>query len=427
MPKAYLETYGCSANLADTEMMKGLLQRKGFELVRTPEQADISIVNTCAVKDATEKRMVQRIKTLSAKPLIVAGCLPEARRGLAERLAPNASVLGPDAIGSIGEMASSAISGRRIEDFSRQNKVLLPKVRANPTIDIIEISSGCLSSCTFCATKLARKDILSYRPAAIRQAVQLAVADGCKEIWLTSQDASAYGADIGTDIASLLESVCAVDGDFMVRLGMMNPLHFLKGKRLSELLETYRNAKVFKFLHLCVQSGSDTVLADMQRGYAVSDFKRIVAAFRAEMPEITVWTDIIVGFPTETYTDFAQTMELLEEVKPDMANVSKYSARPGTKASVMAQLPVDAKQERSRRLSELVGKISLEKNVQWKGWKGTVLVDEYDKRLGVWTGRNYAYKKVAMRGNFRHGQKVEAEIVNAGIAHLEGRLLAASN
>lgn len=400
MPKVYVESYGCAANLHDTEIMKALLARAGYEETSSPEQADVLLINTCTVKTPTANRMVHRIATLSGygKPLIVAGCFAKAQPELVERINPRASLLGPDAVDEVVRVAEIALSGGRasVLDGRRAEKTILPSVRTNPVVEIVEVSSGCLSSCTFCQTKLARGTLFSYRPATIRERVRAAVEEGVKEIWLTSQDMSAYGRDIGTNLAELLRSITRnVQGDYRIRVGMMNPLHFRK-LELQELIEAYLDVHVFKFLHLCVQSGSDKVLRDMRRGYTVADFEEYVSAFRSAIPDMTLMTDVIVGYPTEEEEDFEMTLRLLERTRPDFVNISRFFPRPKTEAAKLRQLRPEVVNRRSREITELCEEIALRNMSKWIGWSGPVLIDEVGQK-GEVIGRTDHYRPVVIR------------------------------
>lgn len=421
MPKVYSEVYGCSANVSDNQIMLGMLQQSGFEIVQNPHDADLGLITTCAVKTPTVDRMTFRIRDFSklGKPLIVSGCLTKTERKMIERLNPDASLLGPDSVTKIVEVAQKTLNGERTVEIERsgREKVSLPHLRTNPVVDIVQINSGCLSNCTFCATKLARGNLFSYRPHLIREQIKKSLKEGCKEFWITSQDSSAYGRDIGVNLPDLLESICKIEGKFFVRVGMMNPLHF-KNVEINDLVEVYKSEKIFKFLHLCVQSGSNKVLRDMRRGYEVEDFIEYVKKFRKEIPEITIETDIIVGFPTERDEDFQNTVELLEKVKPNLVNVSKYSARKGTAAARMRQIDQKAVNERSRKLHVLWRKIAEEENKKWVGWRGKVLIDEKIDS-GV-IGRNYAYKPIVLHESLHLGEEVEVKISAASSNFLVG-------
>jgi threonylcarbamoyladenosine tRNA methylthiotransferase CDKAL1 len=427
LPKIYSEVYGCSANRSDYEIMLGLLKSNGFELVDSANKSDINLLVTCTVKTPTANRMIFRIKELTKtnKPLVVAGCFAKAEPEVVEKLNPNASLIGPNSIDKIVDVVYKTLSGRKsIEINGSVEKANLPHFRTNPIIDIVEINSGCTSFCSFCETKLARGNLISYRPDKIRDQIRKAVAEGCKEIWITSQDTSAYGRDIGTNLPELLESITRIEGEFMVRVGMMNPLHFKKVE-IEDLIQVYKNEKVFKFLHLCVQSGSNKVLKDMRRGYNVEDFIYYVEKFRKEIPEITLETDIIVGFPTETEEDFEETVKLIKEVRPDVVNISKYSPRPGTAAAKMKQLDPKIVNERSKIMYELTKKIALQNNKsKWLNWEGKVLIDEKGNRENTWMGRNYAYKPIVVESSENlFGKFVDLKVVEVKSNYLIGNLL----
>ncbi len=424
--KVYGEVYGCSANKADHEMMLGLLKKSGMEIVDSMDESDINIITTCAVKTPTVNRMIFRSRELTKenKPLIVAGCLSkiDKERNLVREINPKASFVGPDSITKIVDVAHATLNGESVLSLERvfEEKIGLPRIRANPIVDIIEISGGCLSKCSFCATKIARGDLYSYRPHSIREQINQSLKEGVKEIWLTSQDSSAYGKDIGTNLPSLLESVSGIEGNFLVRVGMMNPLHFKKVE-IKDLISAYKNDKIFKFLHLCVQSGSNKVLKMMRRGYAVEDFVSYVERFREEIPELTLMTDVIVGHPGEEEDDFEQTVELVKAVGPDLVNLSKFGARPGTAAAKMGLVPTNVVSVRSRKLWKTIRKTCLERNKFWKGWEGKVLIDEMND--GFVTGRNYAYKPIVIKNtDLKLGEEAFVKVRGVSNTFLRGEL-----
>ncbi|MFQ5759106.1 MAG: radical SAM protein, partial [Candidatus Bathyarchaeia archaeon] len=249
------------------------------------------------------------------------------------------------------------------------------------------------------------------------------VASGAKEVWLTSQDMACYGRDIGVTLADLLEKICNIEGTFLVRIGMMTPNYTLAN--LDRLVEAYQHRKIFKFLHLPVQSGDDEVLRRMQRFYTIEDFNQIVAMFRKAIPNITIATDVICGFPGETSEAFEKTMHLIEKVKPDIVNVSKFFPRPNTPAEKLEpKIPPSEIKERSKKMAELVRRIALEKNQAWKDWKGQILVDEKGKKPGSWIGRNFAYKPVVVKSRESLlGRIVNVHVVKAFQTYLRAELL----
>ncbi|MBU4501445.1 MAG: radical SAM protein, partial [Nanoarchaeota archaeon] len=199
--------------------------------------------------------------------------------------------------------------------------------------------------------KQARGDLKSYKPKDIIKEVKKAVKESCKNIHLTAQDTGCWGMDTKEKLSNLLNEVCKLLGDFEVRLGMANPNHIIKN--LEELIKAYKNPKMKKFLHIPVQSGSNKVLKDMKRKYTVQQFNKIVKKFRKEIPEIHIATDVILGFPTETKSDFKKTFNLIKEIKPEVLNISRYGIRQGTEAAKMKQLPVQEISKRSIAIHKL--------------------------------------------------------------------------
>ena len=420
MAKIFVEAYGCSASFADSEMISGLIVNGGHTLATDSSESDLNLIVTCSVKDTTANKMMHRIKSLKTKPLIVAGCLPKAEKSNVEKFSENASLLGPNSLGKTLDVINSTLSGRKqiaLED-SDLSKVGLPKVRLNPTVGIVEIASGCMSECTFCQTKLSKGDLSSYRLGDIVRQVQTEIKEGCKEVWLTSTDNGCYGLDIGTDLPTLVNAVSEIQEDFMIRVGMMNPMYMPRIKQ--KLIESYDNDKVFKFLHLPVQSGSDKVLNDMKRGHTSETFREIVKRTKDRFDDFTISTDIIVGFPSETEEDFQKTLTLLDETKPDVVNLSKYSARPGTDAAELKQIDAAEIKRRSKIIFEQINKISLESNKKWIGWKGKVLFDENTEE-GI-KGRNYAYKPIAVQEKVNIGDSHIVEIIDATRKRLIGKI-----
>jgi len=421
MAKIWVEAYGCSASFADSEMISGLIVNGGHTLVQDPSESDLNLIVTCSVKDATATRMVHRIKQSQSKPLVVAGCMPKAERHTVEKFAQNASMMGPNSIGKTLQVIESTLNGSKVvalEDTDL-SKVGIPKIRLNPAVGIVEIANGCMSECTFCQTKLAKGDLQSYRIGDITRQVKLELDDGCKEVWLSSTDNGCYGLDIGEDLSSLIDQVVQIPENFRIRVGMMNPM-FMPRIR-DNLLKSFENTKVFRFLHIPVQSGSNVVLNDMKRGHTVETFKNVVNKFRTKFGSFTISTDIIIGYPTETQENFEETIELLKETTPEVVNISRYSRRPGTVAAEMPQIDVTEVKRRSKQATELINKISLENNKKWVGWKGDVLFDE--NLDGQIKGRNFAYKPIFVNEVAEIGQICSVKVVDATIHSLIGEIV----
>ena len=420
MAKIFIESYGCSASAADSEMIAGMVSNGGHAIVNSPAESDLNIVVTCSVKDATANRMIHRIKSLRTKPLVVAGCLPKAERKTVERFAGGASMLGPNSLGKTLQVVNSTLQGTKLAalDDTDITKTGLPKIRLNPTVGIIEIASGCLSECTFCQTKLAKGDLKSYRIGDIVRQVENEVDDGCKEIWLTSTDNGCYGFDIGTDLPELVGAVSQIPRDFKIRIGMMNPMYMPRISR--KLIESYDMPNVYKFLHVPVQSGSDRVLHDMKRGHTARTFGDMVQKIRRRFEDFTISTDVIVGFPSETIEDFEETINMICRTRPDVVNLSRYSARPGTEAAKWKQIDEAEIKRRSKTVFGLISKISLENNKRWIGWEGKVLFNEMTDN-GV-KGRNFAYKPVFVREHVEVGRAHTVRIEQATVNSLLGKI-----
>ncbi len=410
MAKIWVEAYGCSASFADSEMISGLIVNGGHTLAKNSSESDLNLVVTCSVKDATANKMIYRIKKLKTKPLVVAGCLPKAEQATVEKFSENASLLGPNSLGKTLQVIESTLDGKRmvaLEDTDL-SKVGLPKVRLNPTVGIVEIATGCMSECTFCQTKLSKGELNSFRIGDIVRQVNKEIEDGCKEVWLSSTDNGCYGLEIDTDLPTLINSVSEIPKDFKIRVGMMNPMYM---PRICDgLLKSYENNKVFRFLHVPVQSGSDKVLNDMKRGHTAKTFRKAVKRFRSKFPNFTISTDVIVGFPSETEADFDQTIELLEETRPDIVNLSKYSQRPGTEAATWKQIDVLEVKRRSKLVFELSRRISHENNKKWIGWIGDVIFDE--RTDDAIKGRNFAYKPIFVKDYVEIGERHQVTITD---------------
>jgi threonylcarbamoyladenosine tRNA methylthiotransferase CDKAL1 len=394
MSSIYIESYGCSASQNEAEIISGLLQEAGSNIVDSEKAADLIILVTCYVKTPTEHRILDRIgklqKNYPDKKLVISGCMPEGMYWKLNRIAPTASMVSTNHVKKIVEAVERSLEGKKVEFLGKSDeiKVCLPKMRKNPLIDIVPISSGCNSSCSYCCVRIAKGKLFSYPREKIIDEVTDSVRSGCKEIWITSQDNASY--DNGK-LPELISDISRIPGKFLVRIGMMNPDNVLP--ILPELIKSYKSDKIYNFFHLPVQSGDNEILRRMNRKYAVADFERIVREFGKEL-KYQLWTDVIVGFPGETEKQFKNTVELIERIKPDWVNVSKYGARPNTPASKMEQLDSKVVNKRSQVLSELVRKLSLENNNKWIGWQGEILVSKKGNKENQWFGRNFAYKAV---------------------------------
>jgi len=422
--RVYVKSFGCSANLADGEVIAGCLSKAGFEVVDEPQDAEILLYNTCAVKSPTENRVIDILrKAPRDKRLVVTGCLPLINFERLKNEVEFDGVTGPAPGAKIVEILCRVVAGEKVVFLGGVSKpsLCLPRIPVNPVVSIVPINYGCLGNCSYCCVHFARGRLRSYLIDEIVERVKQDLVSGAREVWLTSQDTACYGKDLGASLADLLRRICGIEGEFFVRVGMMNPNHVMG--MLDELVEAYKCGRVFKFLHLPVQSGDDEVLELMNRRYTVEDFKRIVQAFREEIPRLTLSTDVICGFPGESRDAFEQTKKLVREIQPDIVNVSKFFSRPRTPAEKMVSLPPKEVKMRSREVAELSRRISFERNRAWMGWEGTVLFDEKGKGES-WMGRNFAYKPIVVKGSESLvGTFVQVRVVNAFSTYLEAEVV----
>jgi len=392
--RVYIETFGCTFNKGDSEIMAGILSKKGIRLVDTIEEADLIIINTCYVKHPTEHKVINRIKKVQelhpSKPLIVAGCMIEIDPEKLEKIAPRASWIGPHKIHKIYKVANWTVAGERIKETGSSpiRKAGMPKIRFNPHIHIIQLCEGCLGECSYCCTRFARGKLQSYPIDAIKKEAEDALLEGCKELQLTAQDTAAYGRDIGRSLPELLDELTSLGDNFRIRVGMMHPKNVLD--ILEDLIDAFKSEKIYKFLHLPVQSGNNKVLEDMGRGYTVEDFKYIVESFREKIPEISIATDIIVGYPTEDERAFQDTCKLLREIKPNFIHLSKYKHRPGTLSSSLKELDFNIVKKRSKIIEKIKSEITIEDNIKLVGTSQEILVVEKGKK-GGFIGRTNSY------------------------------------
>jgi threonylcarbamoyladenosine tRNA methylthiotransferase CDKAL1 len=426
--QVFIKNFGCSSNVADGEVLAGCLAQEGFQLAKSELEADLIIFNTCAVKGPTENRIIDALKNAPKdKKIVVAGCLPKISF---ERLCREANfdgAVGPALGKEIVDVVRRVLAGERVIDLAAAKEkplLSLPRHTSNPVVSIIPVNFGCLGSCAYCCVILARGHLRSYNIKEITERLQSDYAACAKEFWITSQDTASYGRDVGTDLAELLTSIGGLAGNFRVRVGMMTPN--LVTDMQSRLIIAFDNPKIFKFLHLPIQSGDDTVLQHMRRFYTSAEFRGIVNTFRNEFPKLTLATDVIVGFPGETTEAFDNTLRLLEEVKPDVINVSKFFARPKTVAAKIKEGLVDKEEtkRRSTAASELAKRLSAEQNLRWVGWSGEMLVDEKGKIEGSWVGRNFAYKPIVIKSNDNLlGKTLQVKLVEASGTYLKGTIL----
>ncbi|XP_055833450.1 uncharacterized protein LOC129902297 [Solanum dulcamara] len=350
----YIKTFGCSHNQSDSEYMAGQLSAFGYALSDNPDEADLWMINTCTVKSPSQSAMDTIIsKGRSAKkPLVVAGCVPQGSRNLKEL--EGVSIVGVQQIDRVVEVVEETLKGHEVRLLTRKTlpALDLPKVRKNKFVEILPINVGCLGACTYCKTKHARGHLGSYTVDSLVGRVKNVIVDGVREIWLSSEDTGAYGRDIGVNLPILLNAIVAelpLNGSTMLRIGMTNPPYILE--HLKEIADVLCHPCVYSFLHVPVQSGSDSILGEMNREYTVDEFRKVVDTLMELVPGMQIATDVICGFPGETDEDFAQTVDLIKDYKLAQVHISQFYPRPGTPAARMKKVPSNVVKQRSRELT----------------------------------------------------------------------------
>ncbi len=415
--KFYIKTYGCTANKADESLIKGIILEKKHSIVDNIENSDIIIVLTCTVINTTEQKILSKLKKYKklGKKIIVAGCMASVQSNKIKEILPDAKLLPPQYSHHIFDL----IENNKIH-FKEKDKTIFPK-KYNSVFAPISISEGCMFSCSYCITTIARGKLRSFPIDEIKKEVCFAVKNNCKEIQITSQDTSSYGLDRKKNLGDLLLKISKVEGDYRIRVGMMNP-HTCK-KNFELIQSGFNNSKIFKFIHLPVQSGDDLILKKMNRKYFVNDFFEITEKFKKKFPDMTLATDIIVGFPTEDKDQFKKTTELIKKIKPDITNITRFSARPKTLAKKMeGRIDTEIVKERSKKLTQICKKISYEKNKDKLGKTYNVLITEKGKN-NTFVSRNDNYKPVVLKENVEIGQFYKVKITNYAPTYLVGSII----
>lgn len=418
--KVYLETHGCTFNQADGEIMASIIQ-ESHDLIDNIEDADVVILNTCYVKLPTEQKMITKIdkikKQFPDKKLIVGGCMVEVDPVRLNKFAGDACWIGPHKLDKINEVIDKAVSGEIVHEYGKTSLIKAGKFnkRFDSLTHILQICEGCNGGCTFCCTKIARGFLISYPIDVIVEEAKEAISNGCKELQVTAQDSACYGLDSGESFSDLLNQLANIEGDFRIRVGMMHPKS-LKGQ-LDEVISAFKNnEKIYNFVHIPIQTGSPKVLEEMNRLHTLEDYKEMIRKFRKEIPDLSIATDIIIGYPTETEEDFQQTVDLLYEIKPDIIHISKYMHRPGAKSSSLTEIDHQTMKKRSHRINEVKTEVMLENNKKYENSIQTVLIAG-EGSTGGFVGYTNSYKNVIV-DNVDIGTFVDVKIVEGKRTYL---------
>jgi tRNA-2-methylthio-N6-dimethylallyladenosine synthase len=434
--RVYLETYGCQMNVADSEMMLGVLGTAGYAATSEPGDADLILINTCAVRDNAEERVFARasiLKELKQKNprllLGIAGCMAEHLKEKIHERAPYVDlIVGPDGYRRLGDHLVRAAGGEAVRDTVLDRDETyegLDPVRVDETgvRGRVTIQRGCDKFCTFCVVPYTRGRERGVAPREILRQVRALAADGCREVQLLGQTVNSYRYEDVT-FAQLLRAVAAVDGIERVRFMSPYPLDF-SAETIAAMAE---NPKISKYVHLPLQTASDSVLERMRRGYDFAAFKALVHALRAAMPGIAISTDILVGFCDETEAEFAANLDALEELRFEGAFLFAYSEREGTYAArkMPDTVPEAVKQ---RRLAEAIAvqrRITTEIHAAQVGTRDRIMIEGVSKRSAhEYLGRTETLRSVIVPAGpgIAPGALVDVIIERANTATLFGRVV----
>ena len=436
-PRYLLRTFGCQMNEHDSERIAGLLTADGYVSTDEAAEADVVVFNTCAIRENADNRLYGNLGHL--RPLkernprmriVVAGCLAQKDGGLIRDRAPWVDVVvGTHALPGLLDLLHRAEAEGAQMDVREYTEVFpsaLPARREVAHHAWVSIAVGCDNACTFCIVPLVRGPQLSRPLGDVLAEVRGLARDGVIEVTLLGQNVNTYGRDLTVSgsprrplFAELLRAVNDVEGLRRIRFTSPHPHDFT-----PDVVEAMAESEhVCEHIHFPLQSGSDRVLKAMQRSYRRERYLGWLERIRAEIPDIAVSTDIIVGFPGETEEDFGDTLDVVRRARFDQAYTFQYSPRPGTRAGLMDdQIPKAAVQERFDRLVELQEAISLERMREQVGTTVEVLVEGTGRKGGV-QGRTRTNRVVHLAGVLAPGTFLDARIVSAHPHHLSGELV----
>lgn len=427
--KAHIRTFGCQMNQYDSEVIRGLLNREGYIFVDSPEEADLVLVNTCSVRTSAEKRALNTLRHLVGLKtkrgnlkIGVCGCM-------AERLNSHLFIEGVDFIlgpGNIKDLPSILRSLNEGKTRIIATKgIREPKDEGRPLglglSSFLPISFGCNRFCSYCIVPFVRGRQRSRDMDEILDEARRLIRDGCKEITLLGQQVNAYGEDLGEgiDLPTLLRGLDSMDGRFWIRFITSHP-----AKMTNRLIEVMASSKrICEQIHLPLQSGSNRILKRMGRGYTMEEYMDVIKTLREAIPNISITTDIIVGFPGEEDSDFEETLNAIDGIGFDGAFVFRYSPRPGTRAfSFGDDVKEVVKLERLERVVDLQGRITEKRNRELVGKVEEVFVFEKNPRGEGFLGRTRTNKVVVFDGSVDMvGEFIKVKIMDGGRWHLKGR------
>jgi MiaB-like tRNA modifying enzyme len=410
--KAYIESYGCTLNKGEASLIEESLSRKGFEFVEKPESADTILIATCAVIETTENHMLKRIRELAAlnKELYVSGCLALWKEKEIEELGAT-----PITRLNFEDLLNESI-GVDMDGGAGIKRTGIKKISIE-RIGVIPISTGCVGNCSYCVTKVIRGSLKSYEPELLVEKAKDLIRNGTKEIRITAQDTACYGFDKKElYLPELIERIASLDGEFRVRVGMMTPNNYLRIEK--ELLSSFASKKIYKFFHLPLQSADDEILKAMHRAYTFEEYVGAMERIRESFEYSTIATDIITGFPMESWQSFMKTYRAMESLKADVVNITRFSPRYGTEAFSWKRPLSRNVKTRSRMLTKLCRDIAVEINKNFTGKIVEALTCEGGKGNTV-MARSNSYKPIVIPA-MELGKFIRVKIVDANGIYLKG-------
>ncbi|HZL64118.1 MAG TPA: tRNA (N6-isopentenyl adenosine(37)-C2)-methylthiotransferase MiaB [Thermoleophilia bacterium] len=457
----YLRSFGCQMNEHDAERIRALLEERGLAPVGEPDGADVLVYNTCTVRKSADDRLAGHLGTAArlkredpGRIVLVTGCLPQAEKDELFRRFPFVDgAVGPQNLHHLGDLLDAAVkppgpagggasSAKRPRGYFEDGPAMsgaLEARRQRPFQAWVQIMSGCTNFCSYCIVPHVRGPERSRDLAEVVAEVRRLVGDGVREVTLLGQNVNAYGRDLGRltgaggsrsaagdgpGFPALLRALDAVDGLERVRFMTSHP------KDLSDELvaAVAESPSVCEHVHLPAQAGSDRILAAMRRGYTAEWFIGRAHALREAVPDVSITTDLIAGFPGETEQEFAQTLDLVEAAAFDAAYTFVYSPRRGTAAADLpGQLPAEVKRERVERLIAATQRLALKSHTSWVGRRAEVLVEGASRDGRLLRGRSRQNVTVNVSGPSEPGAIVDVEVTTATTTTLRGTVATATS
>lgn len=414
MTSFFVESYGSWQSLAQAERINGLLQQARFNQSFDLESTDITIISLTQVTLSLEEELYEKLDLIKKKfphqLVIIVGCFPHHHREKL-KLYP---LISSHQIHRIVEVVEERLSRNIIKVIERNElpALDLPKVRQNKIIEIIPITLGCVSDCIWCSERKITGEIQSYPQDEIVGVAQKAINQGVKELLLSSHDAAAYGKDLNLTLVDLLSSLISLPGEFQILIERVYPVSVSNLLSFQDQLATiFQHSKMFQFLSLPIFATSNNILQQMSLTYSIEDLISFLKYFRSAIPNLTISTNIITGFPAESQEEFWQTLEFMRKINPDITKMSIFTTPSKSPLAKLPSLEATEKQRRYKVLADVAHNTSILQNERWKNWQGTIIIDQQGEIPGEWIGHNQSYKPIIIKGNFKLGNIVSVKVM----------------